>query len=178
MLKWIENLDSVVQAAIIGACATVLGVIIKGIFDVVTNKKKKYNTTIPNVNTKQNSSGNDNINFGEQNQDGSGNVQNTYINCNIQSTQANDNDFDERIEKFMQEHTVTKEDIDKLFDDDTIPEDDTTEEKRITTIDNAVVVRMKNFAGGNTVLIGDEKTITEQIIKEHDEEVERALSEL
>ncbi len=179
MLKWIKDLDPVVQAAIIGACATVLGVIIKGVFDVVTNKKKKDNTTIPNINTKQNNSGNNNVNFGAQNQDGSGNVQNTYINCNIQPSESSHNDnVDDRIEKYMQEHTATKEDIDKLFDVDLTPDNETTEEKSVTTIDNAVIVRMKNLAGGNTVLIGDEKTITEQIIKEHDEEIERALNEI
>lgn len=171
MLEWIKNLDPTVQAALIAGIAGIVVALING-------KKKKDNIVSKDISTNRTNNGSNNVNMGEQNQDGSANVQNTYINCNIQSTQANDNDFDERIEKFMQEHTVTKEDIDKLFDDDTIPEDDTTEEKRITTIDNAVVVRMKNFAGGNTVLIGDEKTITEQIIKEHDEEVERALSEL
>ena len=165
--------------AIIGASATVLGVIIKGIFDVVTNKNKKDNTTIPNISAKQNNSGNNNVNFGEQNQDGSGNVQNTYINCNIQPTQTCDDNLDDKIEKYMQEHTATKEDIDKLFSDDVITLDGgTAEGHSVERIGNAVIATMNNLAGGKTVLIGDEKSITEQIIKEHDAEIEKALSEL
>lgn len=308
MLKWMEYLDPVVQAAIIGACATVLGVIIKGIFDVVTNKKNKDNTTIPNINTKQNNSGNNNANFGEQNQDSNGNVQNTYINCNVQqSPQTQENDgFEDRMDKYMREHTATNEDINRLFADSEVKceysnknktgsftfdysnnngeytigsdeftfvtkwskandvsihayrdclgangaiarikspsiwpikldgtydfssrartfnigdviiwrnssnkyaatkiisiKDDTRGaesdeltceyviyntivnenkgDKRIIELGNAKMVKMKNLAGGDTVIIGEEKTITEQILKEHDMEIEKTISEI
>ena len=40
------------------------------------------------------------------------------------------------------------------------------------------MVKMKNLAGGDTVIIGEEKTITEQILKEHDMEIEKTLSEI
>ncbi len=178
MTEWFKGLDPVVQAAIIGGVATVGGVLIKGVIDLITNKNKN---DIPANNTMhQNNSGDNTTNIGELNQDGSGNVQNTYINCNIQPTAQpqDNNDFDEKMEKYMAEHTITSEDIDKMFDDVETLDDGTTEEYDITPLPNAVMVRMKNLAGGDTVIIGDEKSITKQIIKEHNKDIEKALSEL
>lgn len=304
MIEWFKELDPVVQAAIIGA--------IGGIIVAFINKlKKKGNDNSKKVSTNQNNSGDNNVQIGEQNQDGTGNVQNTYINCNIQPTpQPQDGDaIDERIEKYMQEHEITSEDIVNMFSDNVVSKekreylnknkegkftfdysnnngeftigndefafvtkwskasdtsihaykdalgpngavariktpsdwpvvldescdfssrvrtpnigdviiwrnannnyaatkivsikDDTRgaqadeltceyviydavnskndEDERIIDLGNAKMVKMKNLAGGYTAIIGDEKSITEQIIKEHDAEIEKALSEL
>ena len=51
-------------------------------------------------------------------------------------------------------------------------------DKRIIELGNAKMVKMKNLAGGDTVIIGEEKTITEQILKEHDMEIEKTISEI
>ena len=168
MFEWFKNLDPVVQAAIITAIG---GIVIA----IINSKRKKDKPTSNKVSTKQTNNGSNNVNMGEQNQDGSGNVQNTYINCNIQPTSQNqeNDDFEDRMDKYMREHTATNEDIDKMFADTAVSED-----KRIIELGNAKMVKMKNLAGGDTVIIGDEKTITEQILKEHDEEIEKALSEL
>lgn len=74
---------------------------------------------------------------------------------------------------------ATKEDIDKLFSEDVITLDGgSAEGHSVERIGDAVIAKINNLAGGKTVLIGDEKSITEQIIKEHDAEIEKALSEL
>ena len=174
MTEWFGNLDPIVQGAII---TTVGGIVVA----IINNKRKKDKPASNNVSTEQTNNGSNNVNMGEQNQDGSGNVQNTYINCNIQptpQTQEND-DFEDRMDKYMREHTATKEDIDKLFTDDVITLDGgNAEGYGVEKIGDAVIVKMSNLAGGKTVLIGDQKTITEQILKEHDEEIEKALSKL
>lgn len=74
---------------------------------------------------------------------------------------------------------ATNEDIDKLFSDDVITLDGgSAEGHSVEKIGNAVVATVKNLAGGNTVIIGEESSVTEQIIKEHDKEIEKALSEI
>ncbi len=71
------------------------------------------------------------------------------------------------------------EDIDERFSSDVITLDGgTAEGHSVEKIGNAVVATMKNLAGGNTVIIGEESSVTEQIIKEHDKEIEKALSEI
>ena len=304
MFEWFKNLEPVVQAAIITAIG---GIVIA----IINNKRKKDKPVSDNASAEQTNNGSNNVNMGEQNQDGSGNVQNTYINCNIQptsQTQEND-DFEDRMDIYMREHTATKEDIDKLFVDAVASEvryeysnknktgsftfdysnnngeytigsdeftfvtkwskasdmrihaykdslgangaiarikspsiwpirldgtydfssrvrtpdigdviiwrnssnkyaatkivsikddtrgaesdkltceyviyntivDEIKEDKRIIELGNAKMVKMKNLAGGDTVIIGEEKTITEQILNEHDEELEKSLSEL
>lgn len=300
MFEWFKGLDPVVQAAIITGF---FGIIIAFI-----GRKKKENIEVKNQNSTQSNSGNNNVNMGEQNQEGSGNTQNTYINCNVQQTPhiQEDGDFENKMDKYMREHTATNEDIDKLFADLTVKseysnknnmssftfdysnnngeytigsgdftfvtkwskasdvrihaykdalgpngavarikapsdwpvvldgtfdfssrvrtpnigdviiwrnsnnkyaatkiisiKDDTRgavsdeltceyviydvfdskneEDERIIDLGNAKMVKMKNLAGGYTAIIGDEKSITEQIIKEHNTEIEKALSEI
>lgn len=51
MFEWFKNLDPVVQAAFIGGCATIIGVIITGMFSLVKKSKGAQSST--NINQKQ-----------------------------------------------------------------------------------------------------------------------------
>ena len=136
MFEWFKNLDPVVQAAIITAIG---GVVVA----IINNKRKKDKPASDNASTQQANNGSNNVNMGEQNQEGSGNVQNTYINCNIRPTpQTQENvDFEDRMEKYMREHTLSNEDIDKLSADDVITLDGgNAEGYGVEKIGDAVIV--------------------------------------
>lgn len=108
--------------------------------------------------------------------------------------------IEKEVNKVLDERVMTNEDIDEIFNqvmnnetpldsreeteninnlsnNDVLILEETTNDN-ITMMNNAVMIKMKNLAGGNTVIIGDEKSITNQIVEEHDKEIEKALSEL
>ena len=118
MLEWFSNLNPTVQAAIITGGCTIVGALIS--FVGLWIKKKGDNKPNMSRNIKQENSGNNGVQIGEQKQDGKSNVLNNYYNCNIQSPsfdETHEKFVQEQIEKYMEEHVVTDEDIDKLFID-------------------------------------------------------------
>lgn len=116
MLEWFNNLNPTVQAAIItGGCAVVAALIR---FIGLWIKKKGDNKPNMSKNIKQENSGNNGVQIGEQKQDGKSNVLNNYYNCSIQSTsfdETHEKFVQEQIEKYMEEHESTDDDIAKLF---------------------------------------------------------------
>ena len=174
MLDFLKNLDPVVQAAIITAVGGIIAACIQ------KKIKKKGNNSTKSIHQNQSDNSGTAVQIGEQNQNGNSNVQNNYYGCNIQSTQGNQeqDNIDSKFDTYLKEHTLSNEDIDKLLADDSPKSSDITSDDRITRIDADMMVKIKNLAGGTTVIIGDEKSITKQIVEEHDKEIEKALSEL
>ena len=109
-------MDPTVQAAIITGGCTVLGALIG--FIGLWIKKKGDNKPNVSKNIKQENSGNNGVQIGEQKQNGKNNVLNNYYNCNIQSSsfdETHEKFIKEQIEKYMEEHDSTDADIAGLF---------------------------------------------------------------
>ena len=81
MLEWFNNLDPTVQAAIITGGCTILGALIG--FIGLWIKKKGDNKPNVSKNIKQENSGNNGVQIGEQKQNGKGNVLNNYYNTSF-----------------------------------------------------------------------------------------------
>ena len=73
---------------------------------------------------------------------------------------------------------ATNEDVDKLFSDDVITLDGGTAVGNIAPLNNVIKRDIRNLGGGYTAIIGEKDSVMEQIIKEHDAEIEKALSEI
>lgn len=116
MLEWFNNLDPAVQAAIITGGCTVGGALIG--FIGLWIKRKGDNKQNVSKNIKQENSGNNGVHIGEQKQNGKSNVLNNYYNCNIQNPsfdETHEKFVKEQIEKYMEEHDSTDDDIAELF---------------------------------------------------------------
>lgn len=116
MFDLFNNLEPTVQAAIITGSCTVIGAFIGLIGHII--KKKGDNKPNVSKKVKQKNSGNNAVQTSEQNQGGKGNVLNNYYNCSIQSTSFDETHkkfVQEQIEKYIEEHESTDDDIAKLF---------------------------------------------------------------
>ncbi len=126
-------MDKEIVVAIIGTAAVILGTVITGIFSLASKPKQSQNSN--NVEVKQTQNGQNNTQIG---------VQNNYVG------KSSDLDavVDEKIEKYMEEHTLSNDEIDALLGLKTIKVD------------------IPNKAGGKTAIIDSVSTIAKAIEKE------------
>ena len=119
---------------------------------------------------KQKNGTNSEVRIEEQTQSGNGNVTN-YYNCHIenkildQNGSKNDEIFvQEQIEKYMETHTVTDEDINSLFVED--------------VHNNTPKVEKQKSNVGHTVTVDNEEYIPKRVLDENNEEILKMLSEI